>query len=207
MTNLMSRGEGEAEGWQTEHPPGDRWIQTYTGRKFYPLNPSPDDIDILDIAHALAMKVRYTGHCRAFYSVAEHSIHMARFADGYIDGPEVALWALLHDASEAYLPDVSRPIKDQIPGFREWEDAILEAVAIKYDLLWPIPPDVQDFVKGLDTRILLTEMDLLLPGDEARNTLDGYEPLDVRLHLWTPAWAEREFLSVFHKLQGERHEA
>lgn len=184
-------------------PPEDRWIQTYTGRKFYPLDPSPEDVDIIDIAHALSMTCRFSGHCRAFYSVAEHSVHMARFADGYLDGPEVALWALLHDASEAYLPDVCRPIKDQMEGFREWEDRILEAVADKYQLPFPIPEC--DTIKDLDTRILLTEMDVLMDGDEARHTLDGHEALPVRLHMWTPEWAKREFLSTFHRLQELRH--
>lgn len=198
--------EGTDEGWQTELPPEERWIQTATGGRFYPLDPRPEDVDIVDIAHALGMKVRYSGHARYFYSVAEHSVHMARFLMDTIDGPPgPAMYALLHDASEAYLPDVCRTIKDQIEGFRDWEDRILEAVCDKLGLPWPMPEPVENLVKAADTRILLTEMDILLPGDEARNTLNGYEPLGVRLHMWTPSWAKREFLDTFHKLQEELH--
>ena len=87
------------------------WIQTYTGRKFYPLDPHAEDVCIEDIAHALALKCRYTGHCREFFSIAQHSVMVSRMV------PESdAICGLLHDATEAYLPDVARPIKDQIWG-------------------------------------------------------------------------------------------
>jgi len=87
---------------------GDRgpWIQTFTGRRFHPLSPQTTDIVIEDIAHALSMICRYAGHTRKFYSVAEHSVIVSLHVP-----PEYAREALLHDASEAYIGDVSRPIK------------------------------------------------------------------------------------------------
>src|SRR5438128_12538670 len=81
------------------------WMQTYTGRAFYPLDPRLDDICIEDIAHALSMLCRYGGQCQEFYSVAEHSVLMS-----YAVNPQHALWALLHDATESYMGDLIRPL-------------------------------------------------------------------------------------------------
>jgi uncharacterized protein len=82
------------------------WIQTYTGKQFWPLSPLPEDIVIEDIAHALSMQCRFGGHVRTFYSVAQHSVHVSLLVE-----PQYALWGLLHDAAEAYLVDLPRPIK------------------------------------------------------------------------------------------------
>jgi len=74
------------------------WIQTFTGRRFRPRNPAPDDFDIRDVAHALSLLCRFNGHCRVFYSVAEHSVRVSRICP-----PPAALWGLLHDLGEAYI--------------------------------------------------------------------------------------------------------
>jgi len=81
------------------------WIETYTGKQFYPLDPYPEDIDVRDIAHALSNLCRFTGHCRAFYSVAEHSIYVSTHVP-----KTMALQALFHDAPEAYIADISGPL-------------------------------------------------------------------------------------------------
>ena len=85
------------------------WIQTFTGRKVYPLALKPSDVCVEDIAHALSMKCRFNGHCREFYSVAEHSTRVAMILP---KGKQV--FGLLHDAAEAYLPDVCAPIKSAV---------------------------------------------------------------------------------------------
>lgn len=82
------------------------WIQTFTGKKVFPFAMTPDQVCIEDIAHALALKCRFTGHCKRFYSIAEHSVRVS-----WLVRPEVQLAALLHDAAEAYLPDFARPLK------------------------------------------------------------------------------------------------
>ncbi|MFG0247924.1 MAG: phosphohydrolase, partial [Phycisphaeraceae bacterium JB051] len=77
------------------------WIQTYTGKAFYPLREDPGIIDIRDIAHALSLQCRFNGHCSDFYSVAQHSVHVSEVV------PQAfALWGLLHDAAEAYMSDL-----------------------------------------------------------------------------------------------------
>lgn len=99
------------------------WIQTYTGRRFFPLEPNPADVDIRDIAHALALETRFGGHSRVFYSVAEHCVRVSHEVE-----PPHALWGLLHDAAEAYLADVPRPVKANWPEFERTEQRVLTAV-------------------------------------------------------------------------------
>src|ERR1700722_9509595 len=86
------------------------YITTYTGKIFRPLHPDAVDICIEDIAHALSMQCRFTGHSREFYSVGDHCLWVSDVA-AELGRPEDALWGLLHDASEAYLHDIASPIK------------------------------------------------------------------------------------------------
>lgn len=124
------------------------WMQTYLNKQFWPLDPRPEEIDILDIAHALSMTCRFGGHCRTFYSVAEHSLHVSRVCD-----PEDALWGLLHDASEAYIADIIRPIKCNLKGYKEIEDVLMACVSTRFGLTLAMPKSV----KLADARLLATE--------------------------------------------------
>jgi hypothetical protein len=131
------------------------WILTYGGRQFFPLEPRPGDIDVGDIAHSLAMQCRFNGHCRRFYSVAEHSVRVSRILEG-----RARLWGLLHDAAEAYISDLPRPLKATAPGFRAAEDRLLEVIVTRFGLEWPMPPAVAH----ADDVLLATEMrDLMAP--------------------------------------------
>lgn len=85
------------------------WIQTRTGRQVYPLQMKSEDLDLVDIGWALSHVCRFSGHCERFLSVAEHSILVADLVQ-----PQCQLCALLHDAAEAYLGDIARPIKSQM---------------------------------------------------------------------------------------------
>src|SRR3990167_7144636 len=107
------------------------WIQTYTGKRFNLLDPDIDSIDIEDIAHALSMQCRYTGHTLVFYSVAEHSVHVSRITDS-----SDSLWGLLHDASEAYLGDVASPLKHSglMQGYIALEERVQAAICQKFGL-------------------------------------------------------------------------
>lgn len=112
-------------------------MQTHSGIAFWPLDPRPDEIEIADIAHALSMICRFNGHCRRFYSVAEHSCRVAEFVRDR-QRPcqrEVFRQALLHDAAEAYFGDVVRPIKrlDAMSAYRAAESNLLYMILQKYD--------------------------------------------------------------------------
>lgn len=168
------------------------WIQTHSGEAFYPLAPNPTHINIHDIAHALSMKCRFGGHCTRFYSVAEHSVIVSRYV-----APENALWGLLHDASEAYLADVPRPVKPYLPGYTELEAAVQGAVCARFGLPFEEPEDV----RRIDARILTDERrDIMAP---MKGDLDwrAMQPaLEVAIVGVSPAAAKLRFLDRFHEL-------
>ena len=150
------------------------YITTVTGIHFYPLNPNPKDIDIEDIAHALSLICRANGHFRHFYSVAQHCIACAEEAIERGYSPEVILGCLLHDASEAYLCDVTRPVKKHIPQYLQAEEKLQEVIWKRF-----IGRELTDAEKKLifeiDDDILSMEFHLLMPED-----LEYQDPQEVR---------------------------
>lgn len=174
------------------------WLQTFSGRQFWPLDPDPAHVAIEDIAHALSMQCRYAGHCLRFYSVAEHSVHLARHFS-YDAG--LAMWALLHDASEAYLVDVPRPVKPFLPGYKDAERAVQAAVCDAFGL----PHEMPAVVHAADSAII---------GDERANMAaciaewsGDHSGLGVQLEYWPPEEAETEFLAAFWALMGMKEVA
>lgn len=131
------------------------YITTYKKVHFTPLHPNPDDILIEDIAHALSLMSRANGHFPAFHSVAQHCIECCREALGRGLGNRIALACLLHDASEAYLADITRPVKQYLPQYRSIEDGLLCAIYGKY--LNGITPEEQKLVKEIDDTLLYYE--------------------------------------------------
>lgn len=149
------------------------WMQTYTGRQFYPLDARPEDILPEDIAHALSMICRYGGHVRQFYSVAEHCLLMSHAV-----APEHALWALLHDATEAYVGDMVRPLKHHMPEYREVENRLMVVIGKRFGIDGTSMPDA---VKEADNRILLDEWAALLTAPPVAWEQDGLKPLGVKI--------------------------
>lgn len=168
------------------------WMQTYSGGQFWPLDPHPEDINIADIAHALARLCRFAGHCTSFYSVAQHSVLVS-----YITGPENALWGLLHDASEAYVVDVPRPLKLLLPNYTAIEDGVQRAIAEAFGLPWPLPAEV----KRADNQILADEAaQLMAPPPEDWFLPDP--PSGTAINPLPPEAAETLFLDRFRELAG-----
>ena len=108
------------------------YITTFTGKHFTPLEPLEKDIDIRDIAHALSMTIRAGGHYREFYSVAQHSLHCAYEAMERRANPRLVLMCLLHDSAEAYIADVTRPVKKNMPDYTIAEQRILNSIYKKF---------------------------------------------------------------------------
>lgn len=111
----------------------EHWIETYTGKYFDLVNPSPDDVDVVDIAHSLSMQCRYNGHCRKFYSVAQHSVMVAKLMPK-VPERSLGIYGLLHDAAEAYIGDIPSPVKALISDIREVEERILNVIYAKFNL-------------------------------------------------------------------------
>lgn len=180
----------------------NNWIQTYTGRCFDPFAPDPDQINIVDIAWGLSMKCRYNGACLRYYSVAEHSVVMSRWFATMRSCIELQRYALLHDANEAYLPDIPRPIKRH-PSLINWraiEDGVDKVVFERFGLAWPAPPEIGE----ADGRIIFDERPQVMRGSELdwRGTgqADGLGPLDVELPGWSQQEAAWQFLARFHEV-------
>lgn len=174
------------------HRRGD-WMQTASGRQFWPLDPRPEEIVIGDIAQALSQLCRYGGQSIRFYSVAEHCVHVANHAP-----TELKLTALLHDASEAYLCDIIRPIKSFLTNYLEIEAGLERAIAERFGLVYPWAPEV----KRLDTAILADERDQIMAPPPVPWHQTTESALGVTLQCWTPKRARAEFLMAFRRYGG-----
>lgn len=169
-------------------------IITYTGRLFWPLNPRIDDINALDICHALSQQCRFTGHTSEFYSVAEHS---CRVHDEL--SKEYKLAGLLHDASEAYLMDLARPVKeqDEMHLFREAEDHLMELVAEKFGFEFPYSKEVYK----VDKILLNTEYRDLMSKNKLREAdFNGHKPLEKMIKPWSSPEAKFGMVERLEKL-------
>lgn len=177
-----------------EDPRGDGWFVVRSGLKFFPLKPREEDILIQDVAFALSNICRFGGHV-PFYSVAEHSCHVSDACP-----PALKMQGLLHDATEAFLGDMVRPLKQQMPEYKIAEDALWMVIARRFDLPYNLSPTIKD----LDNRAMLAERNHLMEaGDNTRNWYwdhAGMEPLPCRIRCWSPEISRREFMSRFRLL-------
>ena len=179
------------------------FIETYTGKKFYFTDPEPDMIDIRDIAHSLSLQCRFMGHAETFYSVAEHSVAVSCIVD-----KENALVALLHDAAEAYLSDIPRPIKNLFPMYRALEYKISLAIFNKFNIEFLDDDETYKDIKDADNTQLKTEAKYLLSsqgtdwiGDYPTKGRKGKVP-----NCLAPIHAEALFLRSFEEITGTKIE-
>ena len=169
------------------------FIETYTGRAFYPLKPTMDALSIIDIAHALSNQCRYAGHVQWFYSVAQHCCLLAKWLSEHGGTPLDCLQILMHDAPEAYLVDIPRPVKQHMPQYRLWDHEINEV--IREWMGWKKLPmlAIQD---ELDSRIIVDERAALMSRSGLTWGHHG-DPIGIEITNWTPAEAEQTFLMMY----------
>lgn len=136
-------------------------IMTYTRKMFDPLWPDGEKIDIIDIAHALSMLCRANGHFPSFYSVGQHCINCMTEAKARGYSERLQLACLLHDASEAYLSDVTRPVKAELPRYKEIEEPLQEMIWNKW-LDTPLTEEERRTVFAIDDAILDYEFRMLM---------------------------------------------
>jgi hypothetical protein len=170
------------------------WLQTYMGREYWPLDPRADEVNIIDIAHALSNLCRYTGHCNRFYSVAEHSVLVS-----HIVPPEHALVGLLHDATEAYVNDLARPLKRHLPEYKAIEELNWRAVSEHF---FGYVMDIPQAVHDADNAILMTEHAALMRSQIPAVGITGTAP-DVKIVGYSPGVAKAMFLERFRHLTTE----
>lgn len=174
------------------------FITTYSGTHMEPIHPQPDKIHIGDIAHALSLLCRGNGHVKTFFSVGQHCIRCALEAQARGYSRRVVLACLLHDASEAYMSDITRPLKKHLPQYKEYEKQLLEVIYEKY-LGSPLTAEEEQLVKVIDDELLYFDM-LYLLGEHMRE-----EPPKLRIDFnydFVPfEQVEEEYLILFHKYQ------
>ncbi|MBT9467116.1 hypothetical protein [Hydrogenophaga sp.] len=163
------------------------WMQTATGRQFWPLDPRPEEVDILDIAAHLSKICRYNGACDWHYSVAQHSVYVSHQVP-----PEHALAGLLHDATEAYCCDIHRPLKRNLIGYAEIEHGVWLAVAERFGLGVELP----ECVHVADNAVLLAEKaQIMRPAPAPWNVPGTAAP--IRVSRWSVDQAREAFLSRY----------
>lgn len=173
------------------------WIETFTGTKFYPLDAKETEIEITDIAHSLSNQCRYGGHTSGFYSVAQHSCLVADLVDS-----KYKLDALLHDATEAYLLDLPKPVKMCMPDYEKFEEELREIICRKFNIVYPIPKNVLD----MDTVAACIEHENFF-SDKFKGFYQTYTSLPIpkiKLDTKTPVQAKKLFLNMYYFLEEKR---
>jgi 5'-deoxynucleotidase YfbR-like HD superfamily hydrolase len=193
------------------------WMETSSGIEFYALDARENEICIEDIAHSLALMCRFNGHCSRFYSVAEHSVRVLKCFQQYSGGDyskslSAQRHVLLHDASEAYLCDIPRPIKPFLTNYKKHEENLQDIIYGKFQCKFSdimsentlpslryhhsFPKDVKD----ADLTLLATEArDLGL--NRNKKWVLPQHPLPEKIIPYSSDDAERMFLEEFYKLE------
>ena len=171
------------------------WIRTRTGRRFFPLEPKMADIHIEDIAHALSNQCRFSGHTCEFYSVGQHSVHVADILKGMDFGLEVQLAGLLHDATEAYLVDLPTPLKRAMPIYQEAEERLAAVIRQKFDI-----DEYAEVVKKADMMAFATEVRDLMGNPQDWESTKGIDTVIWEISPWSPETTKRRFLDRYRQL-------
>ena len=176
-------------------------ITTYRGIRMNPVEPRAEDINIQDIAHALSMVCRGGGHVKSFFSVAQHCLICAEEARLRGLSARVQLGALLHDGSEAYMSDLVRPVKEQIPQYRTIENRLIDTIWDSFIPGETLTEDERRMIKEIDDDAMSWDMKILL-GDEINQNYRNLRELPE--HRFMPMnQVEADFLKKFDQLRRD----
>lgn len=157
------------------------------------LDPESCSFEIEDIAHGLSHICRFAGHCREFYSVAQHSVYVSQIVP-----PEHAFAGLMHDAAEAYVGDIAKPLKDLLPEYRVIEDRVEVALLARHGLTLPLHPSI----KEADIVMLATEQVALMRNRDDWEYTRGRKPADIDIQPMQPREARDFFLARYAELKA-----
>jgi uncharacterized protein len=185
------------------------WMQTASGRQFWPLDPCPEDVCVIDIAHALSNICRFGGHCSVHYSVAQHAVLVSLEAEratmslgfGAVEAHRSAIVGLHHEDAEAYIGDMVRPLKRLMLNFCELEELIVQR-AIGPRFGFKASAIKSTVIKQADEILLATEARDLMGGQSAGKWCLRAEPLPERIVPVSHAEAKAMFLARHRELGG-----
>jgi uncharacterized protein len=176
------------------------YIETFSGIPFDPFHPSVKDINIIDIAHAISQTCRFGGHCKHFYSVAQHSILVSKLLKDSGASIEVQLYGLLHDATEGYMVDLPSPIKKQLPYYKKAEKHLQTLIWKALGIRKPTEEEWKQ-VKKADKLLQQHEANQLLlyaswadPTINLENIIIQNEPIEK---------VKKQFLDLYHYLRKQ----
>lgn len=175
-------------------------VQLDSGAEFDVLNPLEYTLDVRDVAHGLSNTCRFSGQCRDFYSVAEHSVWVSRLVQ--LVAPEFALHALFHDATEMFLGDLPTPIKAAMPAYQALENRLSADLLT----LLGVTQRGQSVVKEADLILLAIEREVQMPPGRLWTALEGVvvpDTLPFTIDAMAPNFAYSLFMSEYDKLRGE----
>ena len=167
-------------------------IMLHSGAWFDFCAPADSAFTIEDVAQGLANICRYSGQCSSFYSVAEHSLLVSEVAAGF------EFEALLHDAAEAFMGDITRPLKQMLPEYKRIEREVETAIFERFGIPSPLPIEV----KSADLRVLAAEQRQIMPkGTDGWVRFQKVVPAAVFVRHLTPDQAKEAFLSRYEELR------
>lgn len=173
------------------------WILTHTRKRFYPVDPRVEDVDIADISHALPHLCRYAGHTPEIYSVGQHSVHVSWDIKDLGHSKQAQLAGLLHDAPEAYIVDVPAPVKKYLPDYKKIEDRLWDAIQDAFG----IPRGIYDeIIKVSDQRVFAAEARDLMGDPEDWKSRKGLVPIKSEIIPWSVMYTREKFRLTFEEL-------
>jgi len=190
---------GESPEASFQHSPTVRRIIGPTillasGNYFDLLAPEHSTFTIEDVAHGLSNTCRFAGQCIRFYSVAQHSVIVSQHVP-----PEFAFAGLMHDAAEAFIGDITKPLKDILPDYRALEKRIEAAVLQRFGLPAVMPPEV----KEIDVVMLATEQAQLMRNRDDWNYTRGRTPIPIEIPAMGPEAAKAAFLARYAEVRAQ----
>lgn len=194
------KAEIEHQGCETDDL--GPWAQVYSGAKYYPLNPRAEDILLDDIIHHLSRIGRYNGGTASKrpYTVAQHSVYVMEDVRHRGGTSEECFCGLMHDATEAYMGDLIRPLKRLIPDFERLEEKLFSAIAEKFGMA----PEIPEIVRRADNAVLMAEKRRLVPNADPWSIEEPPASWITTFNVWDAKRAEKAFRESFNHCNRRR---